>query len=137
MLRFLSSVVVLLRALLRSRCDLALENLALRQQLGVLKVKRPRPRLRTRDRFLWILLQRFWPKWQDALIIVKPETVIRWHREGFRRYWPWKSRWRRGGRPPVDAELRDLIRRLANENPTWGAPRVHSELSFERSQEWA
>jgi hypothetical protein len=75
--------------------------------------------LRTRDRFLWILLRRFWPKWQDALIIVKPETVIRWYREGFRRYWRWKSRYRHDGRPRVDAEVRSLIRRMADENPTY------------------
>ena len=128
MLRFLSSIVALLRALLRSRGDLALENLALRQQLAVFKLKTPRPRLRPVDRILWVLLRRIWPRWQDALIIVKPETVIRWHREGFRRFWRWKSRYARRGRPPVDAQIRALVRRLANENPTWGAPRVHSEI---------
>jgi hypothetical protein len=90
----------------------------------------PRPRQRIRDRFLWILLLRFWPRWRDGLIIVQPETVIRWHREGFRRYWRRKSRYRHDGRPRVDAEVRSLIRRMADENPTWGAPRIHSELQM-------
>jgi putative transposase len=128
MLRFLTSIVMLARALLRSRRDLVLENLALRQQLALLKVETRRPRLRPGDRLLWVLLWRFWPRWREALIIVQPETVIRWHREGFQRYWRWKSRGRLGGRPHVDAEIRDLVRRLARENPTWGAPRIHGEL---------
>ncbi|MFC1573162.1 integrase core domain-containing protein [Candidatus Eisenbacteria bacterium] len=107
-----------------------LENLALRQQLGVLKIKKPRPRLRDTDRILWVLLRRLWPKWRDVLIIVQPETVTRWHREGFRKYWRWKSRTNRGGRPAVDAEIRDLVHRMVRENPTWGAPHVHGELQM-------
>lgn len=80
-------LAVMIRALLRPRLDLALESMALRQQLAVLKSKKPRPRLRAPDRILWMLLQRLWPRWRESLIIVKPETVVRWHREGFRRYW--------------------------------------------------
>jgi len=118
----------MIHALLRPRLDLALENMALRQQLAVLKTKKPRPSLRASDRILWILLHRLWSRWRDALIIVQPETVIRWHRQGFRRYWRWKSRTNRGGRPRSDIEIRDLIQRMVSENPTWGAPRVHSEL---------
>ena len=117
-----------MRAILRSRCDLALENMVLRQQLDVLKAKRPRPQLRTGDRILWVLLKRLWPNWRDALIIVQPETVLRWHRGGFRRYWRWKSRRNRGGPPTVDIQIRNLIRRMADENPTRGSPRVHSEI---------
>ena len=128
MLRLLTSIGMLARALLKSRRDLALENLVLRQQLAILKVKTPRARLRPGDRLLWVLLRRFWPAWRNALIIVQPETVLRWHREGFRRYWRRKSRSEFGGRPHVDAEIRDLVRRLACENPTWGVPRVHGGL---------
>lgn len=117
-----------IRAVLRPRLDLALENMALRQQLAVLKTKKPRPRLRASDRALWVLLHRLWPRWREALIIVKPETVIRWHRQGFQRYWRWKSRTEQGGRLAIDGEVRDLVRPMATENPTWGAPRIHGEL---------
>jgi transposase InsO family protein len=112
---------------LKSRRELALENLALRQQLAVLKHATKRPKLRKADRAFWVALSRLWPDWQHALLLVKPETVVGWHRKGFRLYWTWKSR-SRGGRPPIDAEIRTLIRRMARENPTWGAPRVHGEL---------
>ncbi len=110
--------------MLRPRLHLALENMALRQQLGVLKLKKPRPKLRESDRILWMLLHRLWSRWRDALIIVQPETVIRWHRQGFRRYWRWKSRTNRGGRPRADIEIRDLVRRMVRENPcTLSKPR--------------
>jgi transposase InsO family protein len=79
------------------------------------------------DRIFWILLRRFWSLWKDVLVIVKPDTVVGWHRAGFRRYWRWRSR-QRGGRPRISEEIRDLIRRLARENPTWGAPKIHGEL---------
>jgi len=114
-------------AIFASRSDLVLENLALRQQLAVLQRKHPRPRLRASDRVFWIVLRRGWPRWKETLAIVQPETVIRWHREGFRRYWRWKSR-PRAGRPSTTAEIRALVRRMAAENPTWGAPRIHSEI---------
>ena len=112
---------------LRPQRELALENLALRQQLAILKRKTKRPRLTQADRAFWVALCRLWPDWHNALILVKPQTAIGWHRQGFKLYWTWKSR-RRGGRPPIDAELRTLIRRIARENPTWGAPRIHGEL---------
>ncbi len=117
-----------LRALLRSRADLAIENIALRQQVAVLKGKRPRPRLSSADRLFWVLLSRCWPGWENALHIVQPATVVRWHRAGFRLWWRWRSRPRRSGRPPIEREVRDLIHRMALENPTWGAPRIHGEL---------
>jgi len=99
----------------------------LRQQLAILKRKTKRPKLTKADRAFWVALYGLWPDWHNALILVKPETVIGWHRKGFRLYWTWKSR-NRGGRPPIDADIRTLIRRMARENPTWGAPRIHGEL---------
>ena len=117
-----------LRALLRDRADLAFENLALRQQVAVLAERRPRPRLSTTDRLFWVFLRRLWSRWADVLVVVQPDTVVRWHRLGFRLFWRWRSRPGRQGRPRIDSELRDLIRQMARENPTWGAPRIHGEL---------
>jgi len=111
----------------RSREALFLENLALRHQLQVLRrSSKRRQRLSPFDRGLWILLSRIWSGWRDALVIVRPETVVRWHREGFRLYWKRKSR--RRGRPRKPREVRYLVRRMARESPLWGAPRVHGEL---------
>ena len=124
----LQVILFLVRGFLRSRTDLAVENLALRQQLNVLRRSVKRVRLRKRDRVFWAVLSRIWDDWRSCLMIVQPETVIRWHRYGFRLYWPWKSR--RGGRPKKDAEIRVLIRRMSRENPTWGAPRIQSELAL-------
>ena len=81
------------------------------------------------QRVFWVLLRRIWTDWESVLVIVKPETVIRWHRCGFRRYWTWKSRRRRPGRPGVAPEIRELIRNMSRANPLWGAPRVHGELA--------
>ena len=108
---------------MRSRRGLVLENLALRHQLIVLQRKAKKSRLKSRDRFSWTLLSRLWAGWQSALVIVQPETVIRWHRLGFRLFWRWKSS-RTPGRPKIDAELRKLVHRMSRENPTWGAPRI-------------
>jgi putative transposase len=116
-----------LRVFFRARRDAALEILALRQQVAVLKRHRPRPPLNRCDRLFWITLRRIWSRWADVLLIVKPETVVGWHRAGFRLYWRWRSR-PRGGRPRITQEVRDLIRRLAKENPDWGAPKIHAEL---------
>ena len=108
---------------------LQLENWALRHQLAVLqRQRRGPPRLISFDRAVWVWLYRLWPGCLEALVIVKPETVIRWHREGFRRYWRWRSRARRPGRPRLSGEIRDLIHRMSRENPLWGAPRIHGEL---------
>jgi putative transposase len=117
-----------LSAFFRSRYNLGLEILALRQQLGVLKRKQPRPRLRIQDRVFWILLRRLWPAWSNVLVIVRPETVVAWHRAGFRLFWRIRSRPESRGRPKIDAEVRALIRRMLEENATWGAPRIHGEL---------
>jgi hypothetical protein len=127
MLNHALAVARALLAIFARRSDLILENLALRQQLAVLRRKQPRPRLWASDRFFWLILRRCWPRWKETLAIVQPEAVIRWHREGFRRYWRWKSR-RRAGRPSTTAEIRALVRRMAAENPTWGAPRIHGEI---------
>jgi transposase InsO family protein len=112
---------------LKFRRDLVLENLALRHQLAVLAASDKRPRFRLADRLVWTCLRRFWDGWRGALVLVQPATVVRWHREGFRRFWRRKSR-QQPGRPRVDPELRSLIRKMANANPLWGAPRVHGEL---------
>jgi hypothetical protein len=112
-----------------SRRDLILENLALRQQLLALHAKRPRHRLSALHKVFWIALRWLWSGWERPLILVTPRTVIGWHRTGFRLYWTWVSRARRaGGRRRVSKEVRALIVRMAAENPTWGAPRIHGEL---------
>jgi Integrase core domain len=127
MIRWLGIVLGTLRSAGRTHRDLALENLALRQQLAVWKSRQPRPRLTEMDRIFWVFLSRVWTSWRHSLHVVRPETVVRWHRQGFRRYWAWKSR-RRSGRPVISTDLRDLIRRMSHANPLWGAPRIHGEL---------
>ncbi len=123
-------VAVFLRSLLRTQTELAVENLALRQQLAVLEQKSKRPRLRNRDRIFWAWLSRFWSNWRSVLLIVQPETVVRWHQQGFRLYWRWKSRCRKPGRPKIDEKIRKLIRGMSLENPLWGTPRIISELQL-------
>ncbi len=120
-----------LGGLLRSRTLLHLEILALRQQLAMVKRTGPkRVRFRRWERVFWVWLYRLWPGCLKTLEIFKPDTLVRWHRKGFRLYWTWKSRRRRDGRPPISAEIRDLIRRMSRENPLWGAPRLHGELQM-------
>ena len=120
--------VLFFRAMLVSRTSLAVENLALRQQLAVYKQSVKRPKLRPRDRLFWICLSRLWSNWRSALSMVQPETVIRWHRQGFQLYWSLKSRNGKPGRPPLSRDIRELIRLMSRENPGWGAPRICSEL---------
>jgi transposase InsO family protein len=127
MLPLLYALLATARSRPKPQRELALENVAFPQQLGIVQRKTQRPKLTQADRAFWVALCRLWPDWQNALIIVKPDSVIGSHREGFELYWTWKSR-NRGGRPRVDAEIRTLIRRMAGENPTWGAPRIHGEL---------
>ena len=110
-------------AFFRSRHDLGLELAALREQMGVLKRQNPRPKLNRWDRLFWLTLRRLWSRWASALLIVKPETVVRWHRAGFRWYGRFLSR-HRPGRPKITSELQKLIRSMATENPTWEAPEV-------------
>lgn len=112
----------------QSRDALVAENLALRHQIEVLQRNCTRPGLQWRDRAFWDILSCIWPSWRSALYVVQPDTVIRWHRQGFRFYWRWKSRPRRPGRPRIPREIRNLIRDISLANPTWGAPRIHGEL---------
>ena len=128
MVPFLLAMLVYLRAFLMARHSLAMETAVLRQQLAVYKRKRPRPKLNQFDRLFWVVVRRMWNNWSEALILVKPDTVISWHRAGYRLFWRWRSRPRRVGRPKVAEEVRLLIRRIKRENPSWGAPRIHGEL---------
>ncbi len=116
------------RSSFKSRRQLALENLALRQQLAMLKPSVKRPRVLPIDRLFWVLFSKYVDGWRAMLHALHPDTVVRWHREGFRRYWRWKS-WRRcSGRPSIDKKVRELIREMQSANVGWGAPRIHGEL---------
>jgi transposase InsO family protein len=121
-------VLAVLASPFKSKLRLEAENAVLRHQLIILRRRlHGRVRLTNHDRWFFIQLYRWFPAILRVLTIMRPETLVRWHRAGFRRYWRWKSR-RRGGRPPVETELRALIRRMSIENPLWGAPRIHGEL---------
>jgi transposase InsO family protein len=126
----LFALLLTVRDAVRHRIALHAELLALRHQLLVLQRQRGecRVRLRSADRLLWVVLSRLWPRWRDALILVKPATVIAWHRRGFRRYWRWKSHGLAPGRPPLSQEVVRLIETMHHANRTWGAPRIHGEL---------
>jgi transposase InsO family protein len=118
----------LLPFLIGGHRQLALENLALRQQLAVYKRLAPRPKLRPVDRLFWTALAMVWTGWRQALVIVSPDTILRWQRRRFREYWTQLSRRPTGGRPCVSAEIASLVRTMAAANPLWGAPRIHGEL---------
>ncbi len=127
MVTILCALVSIFEFRVRSRASLELELIALRHQVTVLRRQRPgRPQLSSLDRLLWVWLYRIWPQVIDAMVLVKPATVVQWHRKGFRLYWRWRSR--RPGRPKIGTEIRDLIRRMSKANPLWGAPRIHGEL---------
>jgi putative transposase len=129
MLISLMKLLAILCSMCRSRGALQLENMALRHQVGVLlRSARKRPQLTPLDRLVWVWLSRIWRDWRSPLAIVKPETVLAWHRKGFRLYWTWKVRRGQPGRPVLAREVRDLIRKMCRENPGWGAPRIHGEL---------
>jgi putative transposase len=126
-----SSLMLLFSTLLagfRSRIALQTEILALRHQITVLRRSVNRPKLEAWDRFLWVGLHRFCPQWRSSLVIVKPETVIAWHRKGFRLFWTWKCRNGKSGRPGISKDICELIRTMSKNNPLWGAPRIHGEL---------
>ncbi len=128
----LTALLVLLRTIsliCRGHRAVALENLALRQQVAALTRTGKRPRLRTQDRLFWLLLSRAWCEWRGAALIVRPDTVVRWHRQWLRRRRTWRSRRTGPGRPRTAATIRALVAQMAAENPTWGAPRIHGELS--------
>ena len=127
MVTILSALVSIFAFRFRSRAALELKLIAVQHQLVVLRRQRPgRPQLSSLDRLLWVLLYRIWPRVIDAMVLVKPSTVVQWHRRGFRLFWRWRSR--RLGRPRISPEIRDLIRRMSRANPLWGAPRIHGEL---------
>ena len=129
MFRHVKLGIATLVRLFRSRPGLLVENLALRQQLAVLKRRTPPPSLGNFDRLFWVVARRLWSGWRRSLILVTPETVVRRHRAGFRLYWKWVSRASGPiGRRPASQEVRDLIFRMVADNPIWGAPRIHGEL---------
>ncbi len=127
LLAFATVLLHSLRACFRNQREQALVELALRQQLAVYAHAGGSPRLTSLDRAFWVLLRQVWPRWREALVVVQPERVVRWHRQGFRLYWRFRSR-RRPGRPPIPKDVRELIRRMAPENP-WGARKIHAELA--------
>src|SRR5712672_649949 len=128
MIAFLSLVLHIVVSPFKTKARLEAEIIMLRHQLNVLRRRvPPKPRLAVADRLLFIWLYRLFPSVLNAIAIVQPETIVRWHRAGFRYYWRWKSR-PQGGRPQIDTELHVLIRRMSVENPLWGAPRIHGEL---------
>src|SRR6202789_2886617 len=137
MIGLLCFVLAVLASPFKSKLRLEAENAVLRHQLNVLRRRLPcRVRLTNNDRWFLIQLYRWFPSILQVLTIIRPETLVRWHRAGFRCYWRWKSR-PLGGRPQIDTELRELIRRMSMENPLWGAPRIHGELfkpGFEAAQ---
>jgi transposase InsO family protein len=119
----------LLELAINERTQLALENIALRQRLAVYKRSVQRPNIDDGDRIFWMTIMRFLREWKEAVVIVKPETVVKWHRKGFKYYWRRKSRGK-PGRPPISMALIHLIRRMSQDNPTWGAPRIVDELAL-------
>jgi hypothetical protein len=124
--KLVDSIISMLARRFRSRAAVELDNLALRHQLHVFRRQRPgRPGLFAVDRLLWVWLYRLWPRCLDAMMLVKPATVVQWHRQGFRLFWRWRAR---SGRPSVDRKVRDLIQEMNAANPLWGAPRIHGEL---------
>src|SRR5665811_837418 len=128
MTELLKLIFKLMASLFKSRAKLEAEILVLRQQINVLRRRAPRrPHLNNTDRFLFVWLHRWFPSILGVIAIVRPETIIRWHRAGFRVYWRWRSR-NRIGRPKVSAELRTLIGEMSGANHLWGAPRIHGEL---------
>jgi hypothetical protein len=129
MTTIISAFISLLSFRFRSRAGLELELVALRHQVAVLRRQRKgRVQLFSTDRLLWVWLYRIWPQALNAMVLVKPSTVVQWHRKGFRLYWRWRSMSRTPGRPKVCSATRDLIRQMCRANPLWGAPRIHGEL---------
>jgi len=120
--------VTILSVFLCDRLSLAAENLALRHELAILSHKAPHPKLRRRDCIFWVWLSKVGGGWISDLLIVKPKTVVRWHRQGFRLYWRWKSARGKAGSPRAVREVRDLIRQMSREKPTWCARRIQWEL---------
>ena len=128
MLIIVRTILIQLALGFRSRVTLQAENAVLHHQVEILRRRAPRRVHVTRtDRLFFKLILRLWPKAAGLIRIVHPKTLVRWHREGFRLYWRWRSR-KRGGRPKIPKEIRVLVRQMSTENPLWGAPRIHGEL---------
>lgn len=128
MIIYFLALLSTLVSLCQDRRNLALEILALRHQLAVYKRHNPRPKIRSTDRLFWVWLSQLWSGWRQSLLIVKPETVIGWHRNGFRFFWTKISQRKRAGRSAVSPQVRALIKQMAEANPRWSAPRIHGEL---------
>jgi len=128
MIKALFCMIALMSVGFKQRRELVLENLALRQQLAVFYRNHKRSRLRGMDRLFWVWISRIWERWRESLLVVKPDTVVRWHRKGCALYWTWLSRRNPIGRPGTSRVIRELIRKIASANPLWGSPRVHGEL---------
>jgi putative transposase len=128
MIKTLFWLIAFLLSGLKERREPALENLALRQQLAILKRSNRRPQPRRKDRLFWVGLSMTWKPWPESLVIVRPDAVVRWHRQSFRLFWAWISHSKPSGRPAVTSKIGPLIRKMAGANPLWGAPRIHGEL---------
>jgi hypothetical protein len=126
MMKKLRNFVLLMWLKIKIIVNLAAENIALRQQLAAMKRTNKRPKILMIDRLFWVVLSRIWTAWRESLVIVTPDTVVRWHRKGFKLFWTFKSKG--AGRPRVDREIRKLVRKMAKANPSWGAPRIQGEL---------
>ena len=129
--RMLNSILVFFRMILLvlgGYEQVALENLALRQQIGIFQRSVRRPRIRPTDRLFWVCLRKVWKEWKSALVIVRPETVLDWQRKRFKRYWSQLSQNKNPGRPRTNADIRKLVKTMAEANVGWGAPRIHGEL---------
>ena len=124
----LTFVITFLASLFKSQRQLVLENLALRQQVTMLRQSVKRPHAAMADKLFWIFYSRYVDSWRQMLCSLHPDTVVRWHRHGFRLYWRWRSRGPKPGRPAIDKALRKLIREMQAINIGWGAPRIHGEL---------
>jgi putative transposase len=123
------ALVSVLAATFKPRARLIAENVCLRQQLVVLKRRQKRPSVRHADRRFWILASRLFDRWRESLLIVQPETVLRWHRKGWKAYWSWRSRRGRSGRRRIPGDLRELIHRMARDNPLWDQQRIRAALA--------
>ena len=135
-MRFFLHIATFVHSLFKSHRRLTLENLALRQQLAMLKPSVKRPQVSPADRLFWLLFSKYVDGWRTMLHALHPDTVVRWHREGFRLYWTWKSRRQRVGRPHVDKEIRKLIRQMQSANVGWGAPATARHESMVNCSSW-
>ena len=127
----LNTIVIVLRTIsliFGGHEQVALENLALREQLGIFQRSVRHPKIRQRDRLFWVCLQKVWKEWRSALVIVRPETVLDWQRKRFKRYWCQLSQHKNPGRPRKGSDIRKLVKAMAEANLSWGAPRIHGEL---------